>query len=32
MRWFERKLEGGMAAEERLRRLVNRWRYAGDTT
>jgi peptidoglycan/xylan/chitin deacetylase (PgdA/CDA1 family) len=32
MRWFERKLEGGMAAEERLRRLVNCWRYAGDTT
>ena len=32
MRWFARKLEGGMAAEERLRRLVNRWRYAGATT
>jgi peptidoglycan/xylan/chitin deacetylase (PgdA/CDA1 family) len=32
MRWFERKLEGGMAAEERLRGLVNRWRYAGATT
>jgi peptidoglycan/xylan/chitin deacetylase (PgdA/CDA1 family) len=32
MRWFRRKLEGGMAAEERLRRLVNRWRYAGATT
>jgi peptidoglycan/xylan/chitin deacetylase (PgdA/CDA1 family) len=32
MRWFGRKLEGGMAAEELLRGLVNRWRYAGATT
>ena len=32
MRWFERKLAGGMAAEEGLRRLLNRWRYAGATT
>jgi peptidoglycan/xylan/chitin deacetylase (PgdA/CDA1 family) len=32
MRWFERKVRGGMAAEEDLRRLVNRWRYAGTTT
>jgi peptidoglycan/xylan/chitin deacetylase (PgdA/CDA1 family) len=32
MRWFQRKVEGGMAAEEGLRRLVNRWRYAGATT
>jgi peptidoglycan/xylan/chitin deacetylase (PgdA/CDA1 family) len=32
MRWFGRKLEGGMAAEERLRQLINRWRYAGATT
>ena len=32
MRWFGHKLEGGMAAEERLRGLVNRWRYAGATT
>jgi peptidoglycan/xylan/chitin deacetylase (PgdA/CDA1 family) len=32
MRWFRRKLAGGMAAEEGLRRLVNRWRYAGATT
>jgi peptidoglycan/xylan/chitin deacetylase (PgdA/CDA1 family) len=32
MRWFRRKVEGGMAAEEGLRRLVNRWRYASATT
>jgi len=32
MRWFRRKLAGGMAAEEGLRRLVNRWRFAGATT
>ncbi|HET8619165.1 MAG TPA: polysaccharide deacetylase family protein [Acidimicrobiales bacterium] len=32
MRWFQRKLDGGMAAEEGLRRLVNRWRFAGATT
>lgn len=32
MRWFHRKLDGGMAAEETLRRALNRWRYAGDTT
>jgi peptidoglycan/xylan/chitin deacetylase (PgdA/CDA1 family) len=32
MRWFERKVRGGMAAEEELRRLINRWRYAGATT
>jgi peptidoglycan/xylan/chitin deacetylase (PgdA/CDA1 family) len=32
MRWFGRKLEGGMAVEESLRGLVNRWRYAGATT
>ena len=32
MRWFGRKLQGGMAAEEQLRGLVNRWRYAGATT
>jgi peptidoglycan/xylan/chitin deacetylase (PgdA/CDA1 family) len=32
MHWFGRKLEGGMAAEEGLRRLVNRLRYAGATT
>jgi peptidoglycan/xylan/chitin deacetylase (PgdA/CDA1 family) len=32
MRWFQRKVEGGMAAEEGLRELVNRWRYAGATT
>ena len=32
MRWFERKLAGGMAAEEGLRGLLNRWRYAGATT
>jgi peptidoglycan/xylan/chitin deacetylase (PgdA/CDA1 family) len=32
MRWFDRKLQGGMATEELLRGLVNRWRYAGATT
>jgi peptidoglycan/xylan/chitin deacetylase (PgdA/CDA1 family) len=32
MRWFRRKLAGGMAAEDGLRRVVNRWRYAGATT
>jgi peptidoglycan/xylan/chitin deacetylase (PgdA/CDA1 family) len=29
MRWFRRKLEGGMALEDDLRRLLNRRRYAG---
>jgi peptidoglycan/xylan/chitin deacetylase (PgdA/CDA1 family) len=32
MRLFQRKVRGGMAAEEDLRRLINRWRYAGATT
>jgi peptidoglycan/xylan/chitin deacetylase (PgdA/CDA1 family) len=32
MRWFQRKLDGGMATEDSLRRLVNRWRYVGATT
>jgi peptidoglycan/xylan/chitin deacetylase (PgdA/CDA1 family) len=32
MRWFERKLAGGMGFEDSLRRLVNRRRYAGSTT
>jgi peptidoglycan/xylan/chitin deacetylase (PgdA/CDA1 family) len=32
MRWFRRKLDGGLAAEDGLRRLVNRWRYVGATT
>jgi peptidoglycan/xylan/chitin deacetylase (PgdA/CDA1 family) len=32
MRWFRRKLDGGMAAEDGLRRVVNRWRYVGATT
>ena len=32
MRWFERKANGGMWAEDSLRRLVNRRRYAGATT
>lgn len=31
MRWFGRKLEGGMALEESLRRGLNRYRYAGAT-
>jgi peptidoglycan/xylan/chitin deacetylase (PgdA/CDA1 family) len=32
MRWFERKVSGGMAMEDGLRRVLNRWRYAGATT
>jgi peptidoglycan/xylan/chitin deacetylase (PgdA/CDA1 family) len=31
MRWFRRKVDGGMAAEDGLRRVVNRWRYVGAT-
>lgn len=31
-RWFGRKLEGGLAFEDDLRRLVNRRRYAGATS
>ena len=31
MRWFERKLAGGMALEDDLRRAANRWRYSGAT-
>jgi peptidoglycan/xylan/chitin deacetylase (PgdA/CDA1 family) len=32
MRWFRRKVDGGLRAEDDLRRLVNRRRYAGATT
>jgi peptidoglycan/xylan/chitin deacetylase (PgdA/CDA1 family) len=32
MRWFRRKVQGGMALEDDLRRLLNRRRYAGATT
>jgi peptidoglycan/xylan/chitin deacetylase (PgdA/CDA1 family) len=32
MRWFERKLAGGMAMEDTLRRVLNRRRYAGAST
>jgi hypothetical protein len=32
MRWFRHRVEGGMAAEDGLRRAVNRWRYVGATT
>ena len=32
LRWFRAKVAGGMAAEDQLRRLVNRRRYAGATT
>ena len=32
MRWFERKLRGGMAAEDTLRRILNRRRYADAST
>jgi peptidoglycan/xylan/chitin deacetylase (PgdA/CDA1 family) len=31
MRWFARKVAGGMAFEDELRRGVNRWRYASNT-
>ena len=27
MHWFERKVRGGLTAEDDLRRVVNRWRY-----
>ena len=29
MRWFRRKVQGGMALEDDLRRVANRLRYAG---
>lgn len=32
MRWFGAKLEGGMELEDRLRRVLNRGRYAGAVT
>jgi peptidoglycan/xylan/chitin deacetylase (PgdA/CDA1 family) len=32
MRWFKRKVDGGMALEESFRRLLNRRRYAGATS
>jgi hypothetical protein len=32
MRWFERKVAGGMRFEDDVRRLVNRKRYAATTT
>ncbi len=32
LRWFERKLDGGMGFEDGVRRIVNRRRYAGATT
>jgi hypothetical protein len=32
LRWFERKVAGGMALEDALRRLLNRRRYASATT
>ena len=32
MRWFRRKVVGGLAFEDDLRRTVNRVRYAGPTT
>ena len=32
MRWFGAKLDGGMELEDRLRRILNRGRYAGDVT
>jgi peptidoglycan/xylan/chitin deacetylase (PgdA/CDA1 family) len=32
MRWFERKVNGGMAFEDDVRRVANRFRYAGATS
>lgn len=32
LRWFAHKLAGGLALEDRLRRIANRARYAGATT
>jgi peptidoglycan/xylan/chitin deacetylase (PgdA/CDA1 family) len=32
MDWFRRKLDGGLTAEDGLRTLLNRHRYAGQTT
>ena len=32
MRWFQHKVDGGMALEDQLRRLLNRRRYAVATT
>lgn len=32
MRWFRHKAAGGMAAEDGLRRIANRGRYAGAVT
>jgi peptidoglycan/xylan/chitin deacetylase (PgdA/CDA1 family) len=32
MRWFRRKVQGGMAFEDDLRRVANRLRYAGAST
>ena len=32
MRWFTRKARGGLELEDRLRRVVNRYRYRGATT
>jgi peptidoglycan/xylan/chitin deacetylase (PgdA/CDA1 family) len=29
MRWFRKKVAGGMAFEDDVRRTVNRWRYSG---
>lgn len=31
-RWFERKVGGGLALEDSVRRGLNRWRYIGATT
>ena len=32
MRWFRRKVAGGLRFEDTLRRLLNRGRYASATT
>jgi peptidoglycan/xylan/chitin deacetylase (PgdA/CDA1 family) len=32
MKYFEKKVAGGMALEDTIRRVANRWRYRGATT
>jgi hypothetical protein len=32
MHWFKAKVQGGLALEDSLRRMVNRWRYSGLTS
>ena len=32
MKYFEEKVAGGMALEDTVRRVANKWRYRGATT